>query len=50
MTTLIHQRVEAARAGSNPTVICHRPSTSQGHVAQGQSTGIFLILIHTLIL
>jgi diadenosine tetraphosphate (Ap4A) HIT family hydrolase len=26
MTTLIHQRVEAARAGSNPTVICRVPS------------------------
>ncbi len=26
MTTLIHQRVEAARAGTNPTVICRMPS------------------------
>ncbi len=26
MTTLIHQRVEAARAGANPTVICRMPS------------------------
>ena len=26
MTTLIHQRVEAARAGANPTVICRVPS------------------------
>jgi diadenosine tetraphosphate (Ap4A) HIT family hydrolase len=26
MTTLIHQRVEAARAGANPTVICRLPS------------------------
>jgi diadenosine tetraphosphate (Ap4A) HIT family hydrolase len=26
MTTLIHQRVEAARAGTNPTVICRLPS------------------------
>ncbi|MBN1889886.1 MAG: hypothetical protein JW850_17960 [Thermoflexales bacterium] len=26
MTTLIHQRVESARAGSNPTVICRVPS------------------------
>jgi diadenosine tetraphosphate (Ap4A) HIT family hydrolase len=26
MTTLIHQRVEAARAGQNPTVICRVPS------------------------
>jgi hypothetical protein len=26
MTTLIHQRVEAARAGTNPTVICQMPS------------------------
>jgi diadenosine tetraphosphate (Ap4A) HIT family hydrolase len=26
MTTLIHQHVEAARAGSNPTVICRVPS------------------------
>ena len=26
MTTLIHQRVEAARLGSNPTVICRMPS------------------------
>ncbi len=26
MTTLIHQRVEAARAGTNPTVICRTPS------------------------
>jgi diadenosine tetraphosphate (Ap4A) HIT family hydrolase len=26
MTTLIHQRVESARAGSNPTVICRMPS------------------------
>ena len=25
-TTLIHQRVEAARAGTNPTVICRVPS------------------------
>ncbi len=26
MTTTIHQRVEAARAGLNPTVICRMPS------------------------
>jgi diadenosine tetraphosphate (Ap4A) HIT family hydrolase len=26
MSTLIHQRVEAARAGINPTVICRMPS------------------------
>jgi len=26
MTTLIHQRVEAARAGTNPTVICRMSS------------------------
>jgi diadenosine tetraphosphate (Ap4A) HIT family hydrolase len=26
MPTLIHRRVEAARAGSNPTVICRMPS------------------------
>jgi diadenosine tetraphosphate (Ap4A) HIT family hydrolase len=26
MSTLIHQRVEAARAGTNPTVICPVPS------------------------
>ena len=26
MTTLIHQRVEAARAGTNQTVICRMPS------------------------
>jgi diadenosine tetraphosphate (Ap4A) HIT family hydrolase len=26
MSTLIHQRVEAARAGTNPTVICRMPS------------------------
>ncbi len=26
MSTLIHQRVEAARAGDNPTVICRMPS------------------------
>ena len=26
MTTLIHERVEAARAGTNPTVICRMPS------------------------
>jgi diadenosine tetraphosphate (Ap4A) HIT family hydrolase len=26
MTTLIHQRVETARAGTNPTVICRVPS------------------------
>jgi diadenosine tetraphosphate (Ap4A) HIT family hydrolase len=26
MPTLIHQRVEAARAGTNPTVICRMPS------------------------
>jgi diadenosine tetraphosphate (Ap4A) HIT family hydrolase len=26
MATLIHQRVETARAGSNPTVICRMPS------------------------
>src|SRR5512147_2071198 len=26
MTTLIHRRVEAARAGNNPTVICRVPS------------------------
>ncbi len=26
MSTLIHQRVEAARAGTNPAVICHMPS------------------------
>ena len=26
MSTLIHQRVEAARAGTNPTVICQMPS------------------------
>ena len=26
MTTLIHQRVEAAQAGANPTVICRMPS------------------------
>ena len=26
MTTLIHQRVELARAGANPTVICRMPS------------------------
>lgn len=26
MTTLIHQRVEAARSGNNPTVICRVPS------------------------
>ncbi len=26
MTTLIHRRVEEARAGSNPTVICRVPS------------------------
>jgi diadenosine tetraphosphate (Ap4A) HIT family hydrolase len=26
MPTLIHQRVEAARAGANPTVICRMPS------------------------
>lgn len=26
MTTIIHQRVEAARAGTNPTVICRMPS------------------------
>ena len=26
MTTLIHQRIEAARAGTNPTVICRVPS------------------------
>lgn len=26
MTTLIHQRVEAARRGENPTVICRMPS------------------------
>jgi hypothetical protein len=26
MVTLIHQRVEAARAGTNPTVICRMPS------------------------
>ncbi len=26
MTTLIHERVAAARAGSNPTVICQMPS------------------------
>lgn len=26
MSTVIHQRVEAARAGTNPTVICRMPS------------------------
>ncbi|MBN1429640.1 MAG: hypothetical protein JXB07_14820 [Anaerolineae bacterium] len=26
MSTLIHQRVEAARSGNNPTVICRMPS------------------------
>ena len=26
MSTLIHQRVEAAQAGTNPTVICRMPS------------------------
>ncbi len=26
MSTLIHRRVEMARAGTNPTVICHVPS------------------------
>jgi len=26
VTTLIHERVEAARAGTNPTVICRMPS------------------------
>jgi hypothetical protein len=26
MSTLIHQRVEAAPAGTNPTVICRMPS------------------------
>jgi diadenosine tetraphosphate (Ap4A) HIT family hydrolase len=26
MSTLIHERVEAARAGTNPTVICKMPS------------------------
>ena len=26
MSTLIHQRVAAARAGTNPTVICQMPS------------------------
>jgi diadenosine tetraphosphate (Ap4A) HIT family hydrolase len=26
MSTLIHERVEAARAGTNPTVICRMPS------------------------
>ncbi len=26
MSTLIHQRVEAAQAGANPTVICRMPS------------------------
>jgi diadenosine tetraphosphate (Ap4A) HIT family hydrolase len=26
MPTLVHQRVEAARAGTNPTVICRMPS------------------------
>jgi diadenosine tetraphosphate (Ap4A) HIT family hydrolase len=26
MTTIIHQRVEAAHAGTNPTVICRMPS------------------------
>jgi diadenosine tetraphosphate (Ap4A) HIT family hydrolase len=26
MTTLIHQKVEAARSGTNPTVICRVPS------------------------
>lgn len=26
MSTLIHQRVEAARSGTNPTVICRMPS------------------------
>ena len=26
MSTLIHERVEAARAGANPTVICRMPS------------------------
>jgi diadenosine tetraphosphate (Ap4A) HIT family hydrolase len=26
VTTLIHQRIEAARAGTNPTVICRVPS------------------------
>jgi hypothetical protein len=26
MSTLIHQRVEAARVGTNPTVICRMPS------------------------
>ena len=26
MSTLIHERVQAARAGTNPTVICQMPS------------------------
>ncbi len=26
MSTLVHQRVEMARAGTNPTVICRVPS------------------------
>lgn len=26
MSSLVHQRVEAARAGTNPTVICRMPS------------------------
>lgn len=26
MTTIVHQRVEAAHAGTNPTVICRMPS------------------------
>jgi diadenosine tetraphosphate (Ap4A) HIT family hydrolase len=45
MKTLIHQRVEAARAGTNPTVICRVPS---GWVVLGDKQPVrgYSLLLH----